>query len=342
VTVYYIDISSFQNGINLTGWHAVACKITQGTGYTDPFWTTFRTHAATAGAFFFGYHFLTEGNGAGQADHYFGNAGKLPCMIDFEPTSGSNPQMADAEAFKDRLAEHGCPCNLVYLPRWYWGNLGSPGLSGLTTRSLKLVSSEYTAYNDNGPGWTPYGGMTPEVWQYSSTLRTGGMSQVDANAFKGTFAQLQAMVSGTAAPTPTPAPAPVVVPAGDLVVPNMSGKSAGGSHNALAAAHLVPTAAAGQTPGEICTGTSPAAGSIVKSGADVAIIAAAPVTVQMSSSGSWVVLMQHDLNKANAGIKTDGAFGPATQAAVEHFQGTHALTADGVVGPKTWTALGNL
>jgi len=32
ITVYYIDISSFQAGINLSGWHAVAAKATQGTG----------------------------------------------------------------------------------------------------------------------------------------------------------------------------------------------------------------------------------------------------------------------------------------------------------------------
>lgn len=343
MTVYYIDISSFQQGINLSGWHAVAVKATQGTGYTDPLWSTFRTNAATAGAFFFGYHFLEAGNAAAQADHYFGNAGKTPCMIDFEPTTGSNPSVADAEEFCDRLRSHGCPCNLVYLPRWYWGNLGSPGLSGLSSRSLKLVSSEYTSYSDSGPGWVPYGGMTPEVWQYTSTMRTGGQSAVDANAYKGTFAQLQAMISGsTTAPGGVTASAPVLVPAGDVVVPNVTGKSAGAAHNALAGAKLVPTAAAGQTASQIVTGTSPAAGADAKLSADVAIIAADPVTVQQGSSGSWVRIAQHDLNKSNAGLATDGNFGPATAAAVEHFQSTHSLSADGAVGPVTWAALGNL
>src|SRR5215211_757054 len=35
----------------------------------------------------------------------------------------------------------------------------------------------------------------------------------------------------------------------------------------------------------------------------------------------------------------DGVFGPRTEAAVIQFQGTHGLTADGVVGPHTWRAL---
>lgn len=337
MTVYYIDISSFQKGINLSGWHAVCAKASEGTGWSDPTFSDNRTHAATVGAFFFGYHFLHAGNGAAQADHYFGCAGKTPCMIDLEPTTGSNPSLADAEAFCDRLRSHGTPCNMLYLPRWYWGNLGSPGLAGMTTRHLNLVSSAYTAYNDNGPGWTPYGGMVPEVWQYTSTMRTGGFAQVDANAFKGSFAQLAAMVTGSA---PPPGPGPV--PAGEIVVPNMTGKSAGAAHNALASRHLVPNAGAGQAPSDICTGTAPAPGSDVKPDTAVAIIAAPAATVALNSTGTWARLAQHDLNKANAGLATDGAFGPASVAAAEHFQGTHGLVADGVIGPKSWAALGNL
>lgn len=57
------------------------------------------------------------------------------------------------------------------------------------------------------------------------------------------------------------------------------------------------------------------------------------------SRGPSVESLQRQLNSRGAKLKVDGIFGPKTEAAVKHFQKTHNLKADGVVGDKTWGSL---
>lgn len=62
--------------------------------------------------------------------------------------------------------------------------------------------------------------------------------------------------------------------------------------------------------------------------------------VDYGSRGSHVKQLQTALAKAGASPgKADGEYGPKTRAAVKHYQKNHHLSADGIVGPKTWKAL---
>lgn len=63
--------------------------------------------------------------------------------------------------------------------------------------------------------------------------------------------------------------------------------------------------------------------------------ATARPTVQQGSQGPNVAYLQQKL-----GIAADGIFGPATAARVRQFQTNHHLSADAVVGPLTWAAIG--
>ena len=190
--IFYPDISSFQRGINLRGAVAVACKVTEGTGYLNPDYFRARAHAVSTGTFFFAYHFLTAGNAVGQAAWCIRNAGKTPLMVDFEPSS-SRPTMADCLGFIDAYRRMGGVLHLVYLPHWYWQQLGEPSLRPLMDRGIHLVSSNYTQYSDNGPGWEPYGGMAATVWQFSDRTPFNGFN-VDFNAFKGTLEEFKSIV----------------------------------------------------------------------------------------------------------------------------------------------------
>ena len=58
-------------------------------------------------------------------------------------------------------------------------------------------------------------------------------------------------------------------------------------------------------------------------------------TLQRGSKGDEVITLQRALK-----ITADGDFGPMTEKAVKDFQKSKGLDADGIVGAKTWAALG--
>ncbi|MCL6453658.1 MAG: peptidoglycan-binding protein [Alicyclobacillus sp.] len=62
--------------------------------------------------------------------------------------------------------------------------------------------------------------------------------------------------------------------------------------------------------------------------------------LRLGDAGTAVQTLQQDLNAAGFSAGTpDGIFGPGTETAVKKFQTAHQLTADGIVGTATWTAL---
>jgi hypothetical protein len=57
-------------------------------------------------------------------------------------------------------------------------------------------------------------------------------------------------------------------------------------------------------------------------------------TVRRGARGDAVRRVQEAV-----GVRTDGIFGPVTEAAVRRFQQRNSLAADGIVGPLTWTVI---
>lgn len=64
--------------------------------------------------------------------------------------------------------------------------------------------------------------------------------------------------------------------------------------------------------------------------------AASMPSVQRGDRGQAVCILQRRLG----GLTVDGVFGARTEAATRDFQRESGLQADGIVGPKTWKALG--
>jgi hypothetical protein len=218
VTVFGPDISSYQAGLNLarlTDAAFVIAKTTEGTYYTDSAYPGWRAQAAAIGKPFVWYHFLSGEDATAQAGHTAAKVGDkaLPGMLDFEPAGIFSPTLAQAVAYIKAAQAAGLRLVLVYLPRWYWQQLGSPDLSELAALGVQLVSSAYPGGNgspaqlypgDKAAGWQPYGGMTPLIYQFTDKATDGGQS-LDYNAFRGSIAELVAALDPTApAPTPTP------------------------------------------------------------------------------------------------------------------------------------------
>lgn len=76
---------------------------------------------------------------------------------------------------------------------------------------------------------------------------------------------------------------------------------------------------------------------------DVVVKMPVPVrsVVKMGSSGDDVIYLQQRLTAKGYGSgKVDGVFGTKTLEAVKAFQAENGLSVDGVVGAKTWAAIG--
>ena len=69
---------------------------------------------------------------------------------------------------------------------------------------------------------------------------------------------------------------------------------------------------------------------------------ALPATIRLGSVGAGVQLAQYELSRVlilSGSQEVDGQFGPRTAQAVRDYQQLKALAVDGVVGPRTWTAM---
>jgi lysozyme len=216
MTVFGVDIASYQAGLDLSGLAGidfVIAKATESDSYANPHYAGWQAAAPRAGKLFAWYHFLSSTSGsAAQAAWTARHVdAALPGMVDVEATGGSTPRLPDLVGYLDAAEAAGLRIRLVYLPRWYWQRIGSPDLSPVTARGIGIVSSHYpvtaptgtaqayaAAGGDTGVGWRPYGNATPLIWQFTDAAPEGGQ-KVDADAYRGSREQLAAFLAGGAA-----------------------------------------------------------------------------------------------------------------------------------------------
>lgn len=116
--------------------------------------------------------------------------------------SATAPSVLEIRSFCARLVQRVPKYRpIVYAPAWFYAGrlagLGYPIWSSKYPSSTPgYASTVYAAAGgDSGPGWAPYSGITPSIWQFTDAATIAGQSTCDADAFRGTRADLSDLVS---------------------------------------------------------------------------------------------------------------------------------------------------
>lgn len=176
-------------------------KATEGANFLDDQFTRNLARAQAAGLLVAAYHYV-RGNASAADQVAFVRrvvpAG-IPVIPDVEANSGSIVLTRD---FVARLKPY-YRVPFLYIPRWYWQQIGSPSLSGLpplwSSRYPDKVVRPVREQFSRAPSayWVGYGGLDVQLLQFTATASVAGVSPLDANAYGGTREQLATLFGNT-------------------------------------------------------------------------------------------------------------------------------------------------
>lgn len=208
MVTFGVDVSHWQGpavdfaALRREGIEFAIIKATEGDSFTDSEFLSNLRRARAAGMLVAAYHYVRIGVSAvDQAARVRRVVPiEVPVIPDVERNSGG---IVLTRAVVSALRANGYRVPLLYLPRWYWAELGSPSLAGLpplwASRYPNNVQGALAAEWSDVPAhyWNGYGGLEVAVLQFTSSARIAGMGPLDANAYRGTREQLAALLSGT-------------------------------------------------------------------------------------------------------------------------------------------------
>ncbi|MFR9732192.1 glycoside hydrolase family 25 protein [Saccharopolyspora sp. MS10] len=208
--LYGIDISHHQGAFDLgrtraEGFDFAFLKATEGSSFVDSRFGANLANARGAGLLTAAYHYQrADSSAASQAGHIIATVpADVPVILDVEDGGGGPDLTRDIIG---RLVAAGYRSPLLYLPRWYWEQIGSPSLAGLpplwysryASNEGGYASAIYERYRDfYDAQWGGYGGLGVAVLQFTSSATVAGHAPVDANAFRGTREELAGLLSSS-------------------------------------------------------------------------------------------------------------------------------------------------
>ncbi|MGW4525199.1 glycoside hydrolase family 25 protein [Amycolatopsis sp. NPDC004378] len=204
---FAIDISHHQDkALSLAAARADGCELAilkagEGNNFVDPDFASNLAEARAAGQLVAAYWYQRSSATAAQHVAKIRQVVPLdvPVIPDVEANSGG---VALTRDLVTQLRAAGYRVPLLYLPRWYWQQLGSPSLAGLPPlwssrypdNVVGLLADEWTRVPASY--WSGYGGLDVALLQFTSSARIAGYAPLDASAFRGTRDQLAALLGG--------------------------------------------------------------------------------------------------------------------------------------------------
>lgn len=173
-------------------------------------WWTYMKPLRSASVLLGAYWVQYPGNPVARADAFLARLdatcpgwrdGPFILQADCEIWNGNpatKPGKAEIEAFCDRLVSRMPKLRpIVYAPPWaYHDEL--TGLGYPLWASRYVTGSGYASVlypGDTSAKWAAYSGQTPAILQFTSSATIAGQTTCDANAYRGTIAQLTALVA---------------------------------------------------------------------------------------------------------------------------------------------------
>jgi lysozyme len=191
--VFGVDVSNHQSSFNFSGWDFAFIKSSEGNSFRDFRFNQHLTNARANNCLVAAYHYQRDVSAQSHVDLIKEMVPQnVPVIIDVERGSGS---LALTREIIRLLREEGYDSPFLYLPRWYWVEIGRPDLSGLP----RLWASWYPDYvarpREVGIGlvpqsaWSDYGNNSVAMMQFTSTPH-------DMNWYPGTRDDLARVLNG--------------------------------------------------------------------------------------------------------------------------------------------------
>jgi hypothetical protein len=174
------------------------------------FWAAVKAQALAGKLLAGAYWVLLPGSPSARADAFCDRLdaqcpgwGSVPFILQADCEEWSSnpatvPSKAEIKAFCDRLRVRAPKLvPIVYAPKWVYGDslsgLGYPLWASSYVSGSGAASALYPG--DGSSKWGAYSGQTPKILQFTSSATIAGQTTCDANAFRGSLAELTALVA---------------------------------------------------------------------------------------------------------------------------------------------------